>query len=85
MKKIETKSKWIYFTETFYEKRKTPIYHIFSKDGDLPLGEISWHGPWRKFCFFPEKNTIFEITCLNDIIIFIQEKMNERNEKRGQS
>lgn len=38
--------------------------------GDL-LGTIKWHAPWRRYCFFPESDTIFEITCLNDITDFI--------------
>lgn len=52
--------------------RKTPIYHIETLDG-VSLGEIKWYGAWRKFCFFPNVDTIWDNKCLTFIIKFLDE------------
>lgn len=31
------------------------------------LGRIEWHSPFRKYCFYPAENCIFDATCLVDI------------------
>lgn len=55
-----------YFTITKHIvlKRKTPIYYIFSKLSATCIGTIKWYGAWRKFCFFPENETIWDTKCL---------------------
>lgn len=74
-----TESKWIEFVKTpSSPKRKTDIYRIKTKDGLHFLGEIRWHAPWRKYCFYPCPSTIFETQCLKDIIAFINYLMAER-------
>ena len=58
--------------------KKTEIYGVGSKNHGILLGEIKWFGRWRQYCFFPYKNTVFNIGCLNDINAFIKELMEER-------
>lgn len=65
-------SEFLYILKTELPKRKTPIYNLFSKyNPGVKLGEIKWFGAWRKYCFYPESDTIFDNKCLNYIIEFL--------------
>jgi hypothetical protein len=35
------------------------------------LGKVSWYAPWRKYCFTPEGNTVFDAMCLHEIAAFL--------------
>jgi len=70
-------AKWINFVEQS-SKGKTKIFKVFSKEGNLELGVVKWHGPWRIYAFHPEPGTLFEIDCLSDITEFLKELMEER-------
>lgn len=63
------------------EGRKTPIYNIETLDG-LFLGEIKWYGAWRKFCFFPDLETIWDNKCLSLVVDFLDEVNKEWRESR---
>ena len=63
------------------ENRKTPIYHIETLGG-LYLGEIKWYGAWRKFCFFPNKETIWDNKCLKLVIDFLDRINKEWRESK---
>jgi hypothetical protein len=49
---------------------KTVIWAVDAKDGSV-LGTVKWFGRWRKYCYFPEPNCVFEQTCLRDIAEFL--------------
>lgn len=49
---------------------KTVVFQVKSKNDDF-LGTISWHAPWRKYCFFCATSTIFDNECLQEIAIFL--------------
>ena len=70
-------SKWINFT-LIKDTGKTKQYQIHSKESGILLGTIKWYAPWRKYSFFPEPLTIFETTCLFDILSFINILREER-------
>ena len=55
------------------KKPKTKVIGVWSKRSSDRLGIIKWYGPWRQYAFFPETGTIFNVECLNDIIIHIKE------------
>ena len=42
---------------------KTLVNEVYSLNG-IFLGTIKWHGAWRKYCFFPAKETLFDSSCL---------------------
>lgn len=77
-------SKWIDFDYIGNSKSgKTKVWRVLTKDSNLLLGYIKWYAPWRKYSFFPESNTIFEETCLNDIANFCRDQKKElKNEKK---
>jgi hypothetical protein len=64
-------SKWINFEQSG-DTGKTKIWRITTKEEGFVLGEIKWYAPWRKYSFFPLGETIYENTCLMDIVNFIQ-------------
>jgi hypothetical protein len=70
-------SEYLIFNE-LESKGKTNIYNVISKHDEYSLGIIKWYSSWRQYCFYPEKETVFNKTCLNTIEEFIIELMNKR-------
>ena len=66
---------------------KTEIFNILSKSSGFILGQIKWYGPWRQYCFFPSPHSVFNNSCMNDIIKFINilmmDRKNAKNRKWG--
>lgn len=58
--------KYFCIYQTDVKNRKTPIYDIFSLD-DINLGQIRWYAAWRKFCFYPNGDTIWDDKCLREL------------------
>lgn len=75
---ILKKMKWIYIKEAPIEKgRKTKVFLVNSMGENSFLGLIKWYSHWRKYCFFPAEQTIFEWDCLCDIAEFCKEQTKE--------
>jgi hypothetical protein len=66
--------KWIDF-ELVEEKAKTKVWHVVAKEDGTILGTVKWFGRWRQYAFFPESDTVFEKTCLDDIRVFLIDQM----------
>lgn len=60
------------------KKPKTEIYIVVNKNHQDCLGEIRWHGPWRAYCFFPYKGSLFCVGCMEYINEFINKLMEAR-------
>jgi len=60
---------------------KTKRWDIISKSSGFRLGTIKWYGAWRQYCFFPDRMTIWNTDCLQDIRTFIKEQMDLRKGK----
>ena len=63
---------------------KTIVWLVQARKGGDHLGYVRWMARWRKYCFYPEPNCIFEETCLRDIADFIEARTFEHkmeNEK----
>lgn len=60
---------------------KTDLYEVRNKQSMEPLGSISWYAQWRKYCFYPLNNTIYDYSCLDEIgrVLF---ELNERHKQR---
>jgi hypothetical protein len=67
-------SKWVEFIE-MRRTGKTTVWDIVTKDGGVVLGSVKWFGRWRKYSFFPKPDTIYEATCLRDIVAFLDGEM----------
>ncbi len=72
---------YLEFIEVPNLDRKTKIFSVFNKDNKTYLGEIKWWGAWRQYCFFPIKDTLFNKSCLLEIVEFIEKIMNERKNR----
>lgn len=77
---METEGRYIRFEKLpRKENRKTDVYKIVTKyENPEIIGSIEWFGRWRKYAFFPIKDTVYETVCLNDIIKFLNDLMLER-------
>ncbi len=53
-------------------KPKTKVIAVESKHSGTMLGEIKWFARWRQYAFFPGRETVFNVECLNDIITHIK-------------
>ena len=47
--------------------KKTGTYYICNVGANNIIGEIKWWSGWRKFCYFPYEDTVWDSKCLNDI------------------
>lgn len=54
---------------------KTEIFSVVS--GDLELGRIAFFGRWRKYCFYPNINTLYDHWCLTEIATFCKTETNK--------
>lgn len=65
--------KWIVFN-ICGDTGKTKMWEVVSKEGGDRLGLVKWYPGWRRYCFFPAPNTIFEQDCLRDIAQFCENR-----------
>lgn len=61
--------------------RKTPIYSVCNNRSGVDLGSIKWYGPWRQYCFFPDGDTVWSRSCLDEITFLIGLLMKARKER----
>jgi hypothetical protein len=62
---------------------KTKVWRVYNCNDGSRLGRISWHGPWRKYCFWPEGHTIWSPDCLHDVAKFMEDQMKLRRAERN--
>lgn len=55
---------------------KTFVWDVLS--GVVRLGEVKWYAPWRRYCFYPDRETLFDRNCLCEVVEFIDEQMKAR-------
>lgn len=73
---------WIRFDEEGKSASgKTSIWAVASAadKGDSQeqyavLGSVKWFAPWRRYCFFPGRQTVYEQDCLREIATFCESK-----------
>lgn len=63
-------NKYFFIYSINKKNRKTPIYWIFNND-NFNLGEIKWYASWRKFCFYPSNDTVWDNKCLQEVLKFL--------------
>jgi hypothetical protein len=81
--KMFSKSMYLMFWDETPPNRKTKVICVISMRNSFKLGEISWYGPWRQYCFFPSNGTIFNTGCMQDVITYIKELMEERKNDKS--
>lgn len=68
-------SKHLIFQLMGRTEEKTEVWRVVAKTGEVPLGQIRWFERWGKYCFFPSRQTVFDIDCMRDISGKIKELM----------
>jgi len=63
--------------------RKTPVFEVQPVTDSARLGAVKWYAPWRRYCFYPAPDTIFDAGCLDELAAFIAERMRERKMARA--
>lgn len=65
---------------TLGKSRKTKIISVRNKSSNEEIARIEWYGAWRQYCFFPtmEFDTVWNNTCLRDVLDVIDLLMKER-------
>jgi len=72
---MKTEYKHIYFEDESYlfPNRKTAVWCCFNKNGYYSIAAIAWSKQWKQYCFLPEDDMVFSISCMGDIIDFIKQ------------
>ena len=72
--------KWVSILKTVPRSpsRKTGVYEVVTKETRSVIATIHWYVPWRKYALFPREETVWETTCLHEIVVFLDELMEER-------
>lgn len=83
-----TEPRWIRFEECAVTPgRKTEVWNVVAKDGDVILGSVFWYGAWRRYVFGStidhEDGVIFEERCLRDIAEFVEARTREHKVARA--
>lgn len=61
--------------------RKTKVWNVYATVSGVVLGQIRWFGRWRKYCFYPNPNTIWDNRCLMTILVFLGQQTKLRQLK----
>lgn len=72
----------IQFVEHPQPKRKTMVWAVTSVYDSTLLGYIGWFPRFRKFSFYPQKDTVYEEVCLRDIAEFCETMTKRQRDKR---
>lgn len=65
----------VFFVPESFPGRKTRLWAVYN--GEVLLGQVKWHSPWRCYCFFPQTSTLFEKTCLHELAQFSDDRTYE--------
>ena len=52
-----------------------PVFRIFNNKSNSQLGILSYYKPWKQYVFSSQPNCVFNNSCLNDIIDFLENKI----------
>ena len=76
-----TESKYVDFDELIWGGKTTKAY-VRTKD-ETVIGIVKWYPAWRRYCFFPDSETLYDSQCMKDISAYIDELMELRNKERA--
>lgn len=66
--------------------RKTDVWDVWTIAEDAHLGQVRWHAPWRKYCFFvggAGDECVFEQDCLRLIAEVIEYETRKHREEKS--
>jgi len=63
-------------------KKDTGIWIVKNGSQSIVLGTVKWWAHWRRYCFFPEADMLFDANCLWDIADFCARTTTQHKEAR---
>lgn len=57
------------------EGKKTDVFFVANIKSGLTIASIHWNTGWRRYCFYPESETVWDSNCLKDITFFLDKLM----------
>lgn len=70
-------SEFLRFESQSSESGLTQIVEVYNSHLTR-LGQIRWFSPWRRYCFYPYPNSIYDAKCMGELISKIDELMSKR-------
>jgi hypothetical protein len=68
---------YLHFELLFLKGRRTKYWRITSVQTGVYLGLVEWRPSWRKYCFYPQADTVFDEKCLAEITDHLRRAMAE--------
>ena len=76
---MKTEYKYINFKQLRPKKIiKTTVWSCRNNTGGYELGIVKWYPQWRQYSFYPADGMVFNQTCMEDIIHFINQLREQR-------
>lgn len=69
---MKTQYKYIHFCELSGTGSVLRYLCINNRSHDR-IGVVGWYSAWRRNCFYPDPETIFDCSCLDDISHFMKQ------------
>jgi hypothetical protein len=82
MSLIIKETKYLRFFRESNIHKKTYYVSIVNVSSNRTIGVIQWYSPWRQYCFYPLRNTIWNKDCLDSVNEVITSLMEERKPKK---
>jgi hypothetical protein len=81
---IIKETKYLIFEALQIKGRKTKHISVMNKSSNEEIATINWYPAWRQYCFMPEPffRTVWNNTCMTDVISVINQLMKERQIKK---
>jgi hypothetical protein len=79
--------RWIRFeVMPLTANRKTRTWKVLAKQDGSLVGLVSWHAPWRRYCFIVQaympSASVFDDQCLRDIAAFVESRTRQHRRQR---
>ena len=58
---------------------KTKVWEVNTLD-KLPIGVIKWRSGWRRYVLYPGDGTLWDASCLGEVISFLEGAMDDHAE-----
>lgn len=60
---------------------KTKVWSVWNASTSVALGRIGWYPHWRRYVFNPASDTLYDASCLKEVVEFIEAEMAKRPKK----
>ena len=76
-----SESKYVWFDPLIWGGKTTKAIVKTVSTGE-EIGVVKWFPAWRRYCFFPDSDTLYDSQCMKDISAYVDELMKLRKKER---